>query len=503
MIPNVHVKKYMLLSMQQRLEVLKDIYVAGMTPQQVGKKYGVGTRTIQRIIRNTEQIIALVKNQRVLKRRKITKIHYEDIDRELVSWLAEKRVLRYRVTDALIIEKATELKQNFPSCSGFKASRGWLTKFKRRHDIRLLNMYQEETADDDSIDADAAFLANFRKTMEKENVGPENVYNMEVSGLVWKALPTRTAAGKKGNNLVDAKPRRSRITIGLCANAFGTHKLMPVVIYRYNNPRALRHLASIPAILKTQENLEMDRTVFLDWFENHFKTAVRQRQQENRTAGKVILLVNNCEAYRVSTEEHDDFMIMYLPNNATSTLQQTPLQCIMERTKRVFRRKLVKRILKYDRAIKDFYVNYRIKHCIDILAESWSEITKEEITKAANKMINPDGSCVRCETRELEPDWQGMMSRIAGEQGTSARVLPFLRYCEQTERKSDKVRVEVETTEHRAGAQQIINDGSMDETTKNELRVIFERLTFYSMQTPASMQYMVQGIKMFFLGTDS
>ncbi|XP_033334442.1 jerky protein homolog-like [Megalopta genalis] len=485
-------KKYTLLNMQQRLDVLKDFRETRLSSKQIGMKYGVGIKTVRHILNNATKINEFAdKSKRELKRQRIIEPVYNEVDKQLLAWYVQRRTLGDRITDNLMLQKATEIKENLPSCSRFKVSRGWLIKFKRRHGIRLVKMYEEKgNADQDGADA---FVINFKKIIEEENVNLENVYNMDESGLVWKALPTKT----EEQNLSGHKAKKDRITIGLCANALGTHKIMPIVIYKYKNPRALKHEVSLPVFFKSQTNAWMDKTLFLDWFENHFKPSVKRYQEEKQISGKVILLLDNCEAHKVSLQQDEDFKIIYLPPNTASILQPMN-QGIIEKTKRVFRQKLLQRVLTYDGGINEFYADYTIKNCIDILSESWSEITQSDIKNASNKIINPAGCSIRPKI-ELEPNWQCMMSEITGEQCTPAYVTQYFLNCEEAERGDENIEIKEETTEIQEEPQEII----YEEIGDNELRVIFDRLTFYSAKAPTCIQCMVQGLKIFFLGKEN
>ncbi|XP_033325557.2 jerky protein homolog-like isoform X1 [Megalopta genalis] len=501
-------RKYMILTMQQRMNVLKDIRERSLSITEIGIKYGVNIKTIYRIRKEASKIIAFAnKDRQEQKRRRIMQPVYNELDKQLLAWFAQRKTLGDHITDAIIFKKAEELKENLPSCSEFKVSRGWLTKFKIRHGIRFRNVYRKRV----SADLNGAFIRNLKTIMKEENITLENVYNIYESGLLWKALPTRTLAGEEKRNLSEHTARKDRIAIGLCANALGTHKIMPLVIYKHENPIALKHEVSLPVIFKSQTNARMDRTIFLDWFEKHFKPSVKQYQEEKRIPQKAIVLLDNCEAYKVSQQEDEDFKIMHLPSSTTSILQ--PLdQEIVEKTKRVFRRKFLKRVLTYDGRINEFYANYTIKNCVDILSESWSEISQKTIKNVWNKVINPADPSNQPYTAVLEPDWQDMISVITGEPCTPADVTRYLSNCEEAERRNENDDEEIkeemeelqeETEEFRKRTREVIYAGSSDETVKNELRIIFDRLTSYSARAPTFIQCVLQGLEIFFLGKEN
>lgn len=111
-----------------------------------------------------------------------------------------------------------------------------MAKFKAHNNICLLHLRVEKASADE--DATQIFINRFNKLIQEHNVDLENVYNMNESGLVWKALPTKILAEGKEKTVSEHKGHKDRITIRRCANVLGTNKLKPLVIYKYKNPRA-------------------------------------------------------------------------------------------------------------------------------------------------------------------------------------------------------------------------------------------------------------------------
>nr|XP_012139970.1 PREDICTED: jerky protein homolog-like [Megachile rotundata] len=225
------------------------------------------------------------------------------------------------ISDALLLEKAAELKEEIGAPSHFKTSAGWLAKFKRRHGIRLVHLYGEQ----DSADRNAAerFVTNFRKLVNEENIDLNNIYNMDESGLLWKALPEKTLVSNSEGRVSGQKLKKERVTVGFCANVTGTHKLMPIFINKYKKPRALQNITNkLPVVFKAQSNAWMVQELFVDWFDNHFKKSVQLFQLENGLSGKVILLIDNCSSHRFPANytHEDKFEIMYLPPNTTALI---------------------------------------------------------------------------------------------------------------------------------------------------------------------------------------
>nr|XP_012139071.1 PREDICTED: jerky protein homolog-like isoform X2 [Megachile rotundata] len=422
-------KKYTVLNMHERLEVLKDLQENSLSILEIGRKYGVDAKTIQRIKKNAAVISTFVEKSMFEKeRRKLVGPVYDELGQHLLTWFTERRTLGDRLTDALILEKATELKNTLPSCSNFKLSRGWLAKFKRRHGIRIVNIRKEQAkVIKEKVDT---FNNNLKKLIAEKNISIENIYNMAETRLVWKALPTSNSAGEQDKIIRDYKLQNDKITIALCTNALGINKIMPLVIYKYKNPSSLKHEVSLPIIFKSQVNAMMDQELFIDWFENHFKPSVREYQDRRQLSGKVILLVDDRE-----------------------------------------------------------------------------EITQNDIRYAWSNIIGQTNTSNHILTMQPQPDWQDMLRNITGEECTEQHVIEFLLNCEEAEDVNEEEAVTTTALEEEPllkieEPSEIVHSGNSNETAKNELENLFDALSFYSDQAPAYIQYMVQGLKTYFLSEE-
>lgn len=125
----------------------------------------------------------------------------------------------------------------------------------------------------------------------------------------------------------------------------------------------------------------MDRNVFVDWLENSFKPAVKKYQVENKTCGRALLLVNNCNSYILPSDKvnsDNDVDIVFLPERAMTVLQSKD-QDITRKLKRCFRHRMLKRVLDFPRGVIQFYLDYDMKDCIDLLEEAWNDISSRDI----------------------------------------------------------------------------------------------------------------------------
>ncbi|XP_064083804.1 tigger transposable element-derived protein 1-like [Macrobrachium nipponense] len=120
---------------------------------------------------------------------------------------------------------------------GFVASKGWFEKFKRRFGLRSIPLYGEAA----SANQEAAHRYvedEFPKFIKEGGYIPEQVFNMDETGLFWKRMPSRTFLYKDEVKKPGFKAHKDRVTLLMCRNAAG-FMLKPGLIYKSLNPRAL------------------------------------------------------------------------------------------------------------------------------------------------------------------------------------------------------------------------------------------------------------------------
>ena len=116
----------------------------------------------------------------------------------------------------------------------FKAPTGWLEKFKNRHGIRNPSIQGEKLSA--AVETVGPFLQKLRKVIEEKGLTPEQIYNADETGLLWKCLPDRTLVACREKTAPGFKKSKDRLTVPGCKNATGTHKLKPVVIGKFAKP---------------------------------------------------------------------------------------------------------------------------------------------------------------------------------------------------------------------------------------------------------------------------
>ncbi|XP_054008894.1 jerky protein homolog-like [Hylaeus anthracinus] len=378
-------RKLQQVTYEQRLEIVQKLK-EGATLDQLAAEYGLHKRTIQRYRQNAISIRQLSKSSNVLHSKRIRPPVYGDVDTLLYTWLSERRALGNMLTDKLLMEKAMELYEEVGGPLDFKASSGWLKIFKKRHNIHLVDM-QGENADTNLLAAEK-FQDELRNMLINKDIDEEDVYTIHGTSLLWKALPERTLV-HEGEEVKEGKIRKDRVTVAFCANATGTHKLPVLFVHKNANPRALKHCKhNLPVVYKYQKNAWINDDLLNDWYIHHFKPYVRQRQLQQNRVGKVLLLLNNCTGHIISEVAQEDYQFkqLFLPPNTVALIESTN-QGILSKCKKLFRHKLLCQVLRHGNEVKQFYVDYDIKDCIDLIAEAWDAITATSIRHSWNKIM--------------------------------------------------------------------------------------------------------------------
>ncbi|XP_046145867.1 jerky protein homolog-like [Osmia bicornis bicornis] len=182
------------LNMQQRIQVLEDLKT--LPVRIVAAKYRIHPQTVRRIQKKEIYIREFAaKGKTGQKQQRMKKPVYPELEEQLYTWFCERTALGDRISDLLLQEKAVELQQSSATSSRCKVSMSWVSNFKRRHNIRLVSVCGEKASAD--TNAAESFIQYFQRHIEQEGIDIENVYNMDESGLFWKALPIKTLSTEK------------------------------------------------------------------------------------------------------------------------------------------------------------------------------------------------------------------------------------------------------------------------------------------------------------------
>lgn len=224
------------------------------------------------------------------------------------EWFVSSRENNEPVSGSMIQAKARQIAEQL-SNTKFKASNGWLESFKTRHNISRHKSYQEskKTADVLNVDKPEVKLKLVLKNYELKNI-----YNVVVSGLLFRALPSQTLLNKS-EECDDVKLSNERLSIFLCFNMEGAFE-KPLIVGKAKSPRCFKNLdlKTLPIIWRANNKAWMTSNIMDDWlliFNNKMK-------KEHRN---VILLLDHVKFLPHSN--YSNVHIMLLPAYTTSFTQ--------------------------------------------------------------------------------------------------------------------------------------------------------------------------------------
>jgi DDE superfamily endonuclease len=192
-----------------------------------------------------------------------------------------------------------------------------------------------------------------------ESYYPENIYNMDETGLNFRALPNRTylATGENRRDIRGSKAfaAKDRLTLVLCVNATGTSKVPPLLIGSAKEPRCFRD-GRPPCPYIHQNRAWMDRTAYRFFLFDVFLPYIRET-----TTKKVALLMDNCAGHNPAiVDPTGQVSVFFFPPNCTSVHQ--PLdQEIISSFKTLYKTEVVK-------ALVDSYTSHSLRETNEIHA---------------------------------------------------------------------------------------------------------------------------------------
>ncbi|XP_067143383.1 tigger transposable element-derived protein 1-like [Centruroides vittatus] len=205
--------------------------------------------------------------------------------------------------------------------------------------MNLLKMSHSKQAEDgEAASADEAaskqYLYILKGIIERGGYKPEQVFNVDETGLYWKRMPDRTPLKGLNKN-------------------------------------------QLPVIWRSNKKAWMTKAIFEDWFKNHFCTEVKKYLPDKNLSNKALLILDNAPGHPTNLSElSEDVMIEYLPKNTTALIQ--PMDQGAKATfKAYYLRRTFRQLIRETdgkSSIKTFWKNYNIKDAVDSISESWKEL---------------------------------------------------------------------------------------------------------------------------------
>jgi hypothetical protein len=317
-------KKRKTVSLENKLEAIK-LLDEGKSYREVASKLGLSLGTVQKANKRKKD---LQKEEESLRSMKMVRLYgVTEINTILWRWFCAARSNGYPISGPILQGKALSIAEAFQA--QFKASNGWLEKWKKRHNIKSYSICGE------SGNVDFRTAEEWKSNLVKlcEGYTPADIFNMDETGYFYRALPNstleRVSKSCKGGNLA-----KDRITVALTCSALG-EKLPPLVIGKSKNPRCFRNkdLSSLGITYNSSTKSWMTNTIFNKYLLNLNDYMCSRRR-------KIILFIDNAPVHIIDEDTNSRLShvkVLFFPPNLTCLLQ--PLDAGIIRSVKAFSRK--------------------------------------------------------------------------------------------------------------------------------------------------------------------
>nr|XP_032836090.1 tigger transposable element-derived protein 1-like [Petromyzon marinus] len=324
----------------------------------------------------------------------------------LALWISDSRKKNIPLDTNIIRTKAKKLYETFADSeeqddaepgssksafhaepSPFNASKGWFDKIQQRFGLKSVSLHGEAAS---ANTAGAEAYVNKCKVIIEGGYKPDQVFNMDETGLFWKRMPSRTFIMQDEAKASGFKAQKDRVTLVMCGNAAG-FMIKPGLIYRSKNPRALKNKNknALPVYWMHIAKAWMTKVLNLDWFQHYFIPEVKRYLRGKGLDFKVLLLVDKAGGH-ADDLSYDGVQIEFLPPNTTSLIQ--PLdQGIILAFKALYTRNTLQHLVEamdsdQDFSLKAYWREYTIASCLQNIQRAIHEMKTETLNVCWKKL---------------------------------------------------------------------------------------------------------------------
>ncbi|KAM6471903.1 tigger transposable element-derived protein 1-like isoform 2-T2 [Liasis olivaceus] len=392
-------KERKVISLNLKMKIIK-AYEAGKKVTKIAQEEGLARSTITAILKDKARIREAVKgsagmNTCIIRQRKGL-IH--EMEKLLILWIEDRIQKRLPVSLLLIQAKARSIFTTLKERAGeectetFTASRGWFMRFQQRF------YYQKTHTSGEAASADEVaakhFLDELDDIIAEGYYLPEQIYNVDKTGLYWKRMPERTYIHKEAQATPGCKAFKDRVTLLLGGNVAG-FKLKPFLIHKSGDPCEFKNISehTLPVYYRSNRKAWMTDVLFEDWFMNCFIPQVKEYCCQKGIPFKILLLLDNAPGHPLHLDSlHPDVKVVYLPKNTTPLLQPMDQGAISAFKAYYLRATFAKALAatEDDRiSLCEFWKSYNILHCIENIAAAWQDVSVKCMRGIWKKCLKP------------------------------------------------------------------------------------------------------------------
>lgn len=358
-----------LLTLKEKMQIVEVFNSDKLTVRALAKRFQIGKTQAGEIIKKKEELTAKWHaggNENQI--RSFLKSEGLNIDKTCYEWFRKARNKSIPVSGPLIKAKAKEIAEHL-GYKDFRASDGWLEKFRKRHNISF-KAVSGEAASVNPNDV-SEFLEKLPSLIKGYNLN--DIYNADETGLYYRALPNKTLAFRS-EKCTGGKLSKDRVTILHCVSMSGEKERL-LVIGKAARPRAFKKLTvdSFPVTWKANKKAWMTGDIMTEWLTEFDRKMMLEMR-------KILLFLDNACSHPQNIKLNN-IKIIFLPPNTTSVCQ--PLdQGIIRNFKTFYRSLIVKDILlKMDsiQSTAELSKSIDLLEAIYFIKKAWQQVSSATI----------------------------------------------------------------------------------------------------------------------------
>ncbi|UYV66728.1 CENPBD1 [Cordylochernes scorpioides] len=185
----------------------------------------------------------------------------------------------------------------------FEASQGWFERFKVRANLHSIALKGEAASAD--ITVAERYPTELKTLIHEGGYDSKQVFNVDETGLFWKRLPDRTFTSKTEKSAPGFKTSKDRLTLLLGGNANGDFKFKPFLIYKSENPIAMKGCSKnlLPVHWRANKKAWMTTSLFKNWVTTCAIPEIKAYCIKENLNFKALVLVDNAPSHPVYVDE--------------------------------------------------------------------------------------------------------------------------------------------------------------------------------------------------------
>lgn len=374
------------LSLEEKVNLIKEKEL-GLSHRRLSDRFQISVGAVSNILKRKSEYTSDYENNRNKRvKRKLRDDTNSEISENVYEWFVSQRSKHIPISGPILQEYARGVAEQLNNSTTFKASNGWLNRFRNRYNIQFRTISGESrSVDSNTVDDWKARLHSII-----EHYDPENVFNVDETGLFFKLLPDRSLSLDR-NDCRGGKKSKDRYTVMLCANWKGNEKMKPLVIglftvvkYRYEiclsiilgraaRPRCFRNIdmKKLPVYWYSNRSSWMTSKIFTEWLNNIDMQMRRQKRH-------ILLFLDNAPVHPPDIQL-ENIKLRFFPANTTAKIQPMD-QGVIRAFKAHYRRYLVKHVIaNATTAMTADDINITALDAVHWIDSAWNTVTETTI----------------------------------------------------------------------------------------------------------------------------